>query len=60
MKKFSFEIKSTEMRIAEATLKKINRLEEKIAALSDEELKKKTNEFRQRYNTGESHDSLRP
>jgi hypothetical protein len=25
MKKFSFEIKSTEMRIAEATLKKINR-----------------------------------
>ena len=60
MKKFSFEIKSTEMRIAEATLKKINRWEEKIAALSDEELKKKTNEFRQRYNTGESHDSLRP
>ena len=59
MKKFSFEIKSTEMRIAEATLKKINRWEEKIAALSDEELKKKTNEFRQRYNTGESHDSLR-
>lgn len=41
MKKFSFEIKSTEMRIAEATLKKINRWEEKIAALSDEELKKK-------------------
>lgn len=60
MKKFSFEIKSTEMRIAEATLKKINRWEEKITALSDEELKKKTNEFRQRYNTGESHDSLRP
>ena len=60
MKEFSFEIKSTEMRIAEATLKKINRWEEKIAALSDEELKKKTNEFRQRYNTGESHDSLRP
>ena len=60
MKKFSFEIKSTEMRIAEATLKKINRWEEKIVALSDEELKKKTNEFRQRYNTGESHDSLRP
>ncbi|GIZ05498.1 protein translocase subunit SecA [Metamycoplasma salivarium] len=60
MKKFSFEIKSTEMRIAEATLKKINRWEEKIATLSDEELKKKTNEFRQRYNTGESHDSLRP
>lgn len=41
MKKFSFEIKSTEMRIAEATLKKINRWEEKIVALSDEELKKK-------------------
>ena len=60
MKKFSFEIKSAEMRIAEATLKKINRWEEKIVALSDEELKKKTNEFRQRYNTGESHDSLRP
>ena len=60
MKKFSFEIKSTEIRIAEATLKKINRWEEKIVALSDEELKKKTNEFRQRYNTGESHDSLRP
>ena len=55
-----FEFKSTEMRIAEATLKKINHLEEEIQQLSDEELQKKTNEFRQRLNTGESHDSIRP
>ena len=33
MKKFSFEIKSTEMRIAEATLKKINHFEEEIQQL---------------------------
>ena len=55
-----FEFKSTEMRIAEATLKKINHFEEEIQQLSDEELQKKTNEFRQRLNTGESHDSIRP
>ena len=55
-----FNFKSTEMKIAEATLKKINRLEEEISELTDEELQKKTNEFKQRLNTGEAHDSLRP
>ncbi|MDC8901262.1 preprotein translocase subunit SecA [Metamycoplasma hyosynoviae] len=57
-KKFSF--KSTEMRIAEATLKKINKLEEKIIKLTDSELKEKTGEFRQRLNMGETSDDIRP
>lgn len=33
-----FEFKSTEMRIAEATLKRINALEPEISKLSNEEL----------------------
>ncbi|MCQ2751605.1 MAG: preprotein translocase subunit SecA [Coriobacteriales bacterium] len=38
----------------------INYLEEEISALSDEKLKKKTVEFRQRYSNGESLDELMP
>ncbi|WP_420792781.1 preprotein translocase subunit SecA [Metamycoplasma hyosynoviae] len=48
------------MRIAEATLKKINKLEEKIIKLTDSELKEKTGEFRQRLNMGETSDDIRP
>ncbi|MGX9389191.1 preprotein translocase subunit SecA [Mycoplasma sp. 332] len=55
-----FKFKSTEMRIAEQTLKKINQLEESIAKLSDEELKNKTIEFRERIRLGESQDDIRP
>ncbi|WPB50784.1 preprotein translocase subunit SecA [Metamycoplasma subdolum] len=47
------------MRIAEATLKKINALEEKVSALTDEELKAKTAEFKQRLNLGETADDIR-
>lgn len=39
---------------------KINALEEKIAALSDEQLSAKTEEFKQRYQNGESLDQLLP
>ncbi|UUD36783.1 preprotein translocase subunit SecA [Mycoplasmopsis californica] len=55
-----FKFKSTEMRIAERTLTKINREWEKIKTLSDDELKNKTNEFRDRIQKGESLESLRP
>ncbi|AWX69315.1 preprotein translocase subunit SecA [[Mycoplasma] anseris] len=55
-----FEFKSTEMRIAEATLAKINALEDEIKVLTDEELKAKTAEFRQRLNLGESREDIRP
>ncbi|ACF07084.1 preprotein translocase subunit SecA [Metamycoplasma arthritidis] len=51
--------KSTEMRIAEATLRKINDFEEDIQILSDKELQNKTSEFRQRINLGESPESIR-
>ncbi|AWX42921.1 preprotein translocase subunit SecA [Metamycoplasma cloacale] len=54
-----FDFKSTEMRIAETTLKKINALEEEIQQLTDEELKAKTIEFRQRLNLGESREDIR-
>ncbi|WP_412031800.1 preprotein translocase subunit SecA [Metamycoplasma buccale] len=57
MKLFNF--KSTEMRIAEATLRRINDLEEEIQVLTNEELQAKTNEFRQRYNLGESLEDMR-
>lgn len=36
----------------------VNRWDEKFKSLSDEELKNKTNEFKERYNQGESLDSL--
>ncbi|GAA8715696.1 hypothetical protein oki361_20440 [Helicobacter pylori] len=48
------------MKIAEATLKKINRFEPEISLLSDEELKRKTNEFRERLNSGETREQIRP
>lgn len=55
-----FKFKSTEMRIAEHTLKKINQLEESIVKLTDEELKHKTIEFRERIKLGETQDDIRP
>ncbi|SFW06213.1 preprotein translocase subunit SecA [Chlamydia abortus] len=48
------------MKIAEATIKKINRFEPEISLLSDEELKRKTNEFRERLNSGETREQIRP
>ncbi len=41
-------------------VKQINALEEATSALSDEQLKAKTDEFRQRYSSGESLDLLLP
>lgn len=55
-----FDFKTREMKIAEATLKKINRFEPEISLLSDEELKRKTNEFRERLNSGETREQIRP
>lgn len=55
-----FDFKTIEMKIAEATLKKINRFEPEISLLSDEELKRKTNEFRERLNSGETREQIRP
>ena len=42
------------------TVQAINALEPKISPLSDEELRAKTDEFRQRYQNGESLDALLP
>ncbi|WP_027120825.1 preprotein translocase subunit SecA [Mycoplasmopsis lipofaciens] len=53
-------IKSTEMRIAEKTLKKINQYEELISKLTNEELQNKTNQFKSRIREGESLDKIRP
>lgn len=55
-----FKFKSTEMRIAEHTLKKINQLEKSVVKLTDEELKHKTIEFRERIKLGETQDDIRP
>ncbi|MGI2027437.1 preprotein translocase subunit SecA [Endozoicomonas acroporae] len=41
-------------------VKSINALEESLAALSDDELKAKTGEFRERFNKGETLDGLLP
>ena len=41
-----------------ATVQKINQLEPGLEALSDDQLKAKTDEFRSRYKTGESADSM--
>ncbi len=49
-----------ELRRIEPYLKTINSLEPSFSKLSDEELKEKTNEFRNRYQTGESLYSLLP
>ncbi|AZZ65424.1 preprotein translocase subunit SecA [Metamycoplasma phocicerebrale] len=55
-----FKFKSTEMRIAEHTLKKINQLEDSIKLLSDDELKAKTIEFKERLKLGETREDIRP
>ncbi|BAP39654.1 preprotein translocase subunit SecA [Metamycoplasma canadense] len=52
--------KSTEMKIAEHVLSKINQLEPAIAKLTDEELKNKTIEFKERIKLGETQDDIRP
>ncbi|EIN15075.1 Preprotein translocase SecA subunit [Mycoplasmopsis agalactiae 14628] len=52
--------KSTEMRIAERVLKKINQFEPLISKLSDEELKNKTIQYRARLAEGESLEKIRP
>ncbi|VEU76981.1 preprotein translocase subunit SecA [Mycoplasmopsis columbina] len=55
-----FNIKSTEMRIAEKTLKKIADYEPLISRLSDEELKNKTHQFKARLANGEILEKIRP
>ncbi len=55
-----FKFKSSEMRIAERTLKKINRFEPLISKLTNEELQNKTKQFKIRLSEGESLDKLRP
>nr|WP_318034324.1 preprotein translocase subunit SecA [Mycoplasmopsis agalactiae] len=52
--------KSTEMRIAERVLKKINQFEPLISKLTDEELKNKTVQYRARLADGESLEKIRP
>ncbi|SBO45339.1 Protein translocase subunit SecA [Mycoplasmopsis agalactiae] len=52
--------KSTEMRIAERVLKKINQFEPLISKLTDEELKNKTIQYRARLADGESLEKIRP
>ncbi|WP_029906361.1 preprotein translocase subunit SecA [Mycoplasmopsis opalescens] len=54
-----FNFKTTEMRIAEKTLKRINDFEPLIAKLSDEALQNKTVQFKSRIANGESLESLR-
>ncbi|MBZ4212505.1 preprotein translocase subunit SecA [Mycoplasma sp. U97] len=51
--------KSTEMRIAEKALKKINQFEPLIQKLTDEELKNKTSQFKLRIANGETLDKIR-
>lgn len=52
--------KSTEMRIAERVLKKINQFEPLVSKLTNEELKNKTIQYRARLAEGESLDKIRP
>ncbi len=49
-----------ELKRIKPTLEKVLALEEEYKSLSDEELKNKTNEFKDRYNSGETLDSLLP
>ncbi len=49
-----------EIKIVRPLLEKINKLEETVAPLTDEELRAKTTEFRERMAKGESKDSLLP
>ncbi|TQC51597.1 preprotein translocase subunit SecA [Mycoplasmopsis mucosicanis] len=53
------DFKSTEMRIAEKTLKKINQYEPLFEKLSDNDLKNKTVQFKSRLANGESLESMR-
>ncbi|AIA29701.1 preprotein translocase SecA subunit [Mycoplasmopsis californica HAZ160_1] len=54
-----FEFKSTEMRIAEKALKKINQYEPIISKLSDRDLQNKTVQFKARLSAGETLESMR-
>ncbi|VEU75752.1 preprotein translocase subunit SecA [Mycoplasmopsis maculosa] len=51
--------KSTEMKIAEKEIKKINKFESLISKLTNDELKNKTNQFRARIKNGEKLESIR-
>ncbi|HIN92456.1 MAG TPA: preprotein translocase subunit SecA, partial [Alphaproteobacteria bacterium] len=51
---------SRKLKKLERTVAIINKFEEPIASLSDDELKHKANEFRQRYESGESLDAILP
>lgn len=55
-----FKVKSAEFIFAEKTLKKINALEPQISALSDEDLRNKTVEFRELLNQGQKLEKIRP
>lgn len=61
MNKFTkfFEIKSTEMRIAERALKKINQLEKHVVDMSDEELKSQTSFFKDLLAKGHTLEEIR-
>ncbi|QIW62204.1 preprotein translocase subunit SecA [Mycoplasmopsis gallinacea] len=61
MNKFTkfFEIKSTEMRIAERALKKINQLEKHVVDMSDEELKSQTAFFKDLLAKGHTLEEIR-
>lgn len=52
-------IKSSETRVAEAILKRINFLERSIKNLTDDQLKNKTRAFRQRLKNGQELDDIR-
>ncbi|MHA3795998.1 preprotein translocase subunit SecA [Mycoplasma sp. VS31B] len=54
-----FDLKTTEMRIAEKSLKKINQLESIVAKFSDEELKEKTQFFKDLLAHGYTLDDIR-
>ncbi len=49
-----------QLRKLQPIVKKINHLESEISALTDEQIKEKTNEFRQRLSKGETLDQLLP
>jgi preprotein translocase subunit SecA len=49
-----------EIKRMQKVVKRINGFDEEFSALSDEALKEKTNQFRQRYNEGETLDQLLP
>ncbi|WP_128008662.1 hypothetical protein [Mycoplasma sp. ATU-Cv-508] len=51
--------KSTELKKAEQNLKEINQLGKSVAKLTDEELRHKTTEFKERLLAGESLDELK-